>query len=457
MIELITMISDIEKNKDKRIIKADRKIKLAIRDLKSSFREMFFALGIFEPIPIHEDHPIMTNGKELYYCPEYVNRKSLKQIKSEILHITIHGLLGHFDEEKNLENKPLAWAVMDLKVDRMEKFYLRAIGEETEEVLSFGKGTKEPIGNELYYRAKKNRKLCERVLSEGERVKCDDHQFWNMKSLNITIGSLGQGGEKSKDEWKLSAQYMREMLEANFSGIKGVGDSNNLEEYVEKLNDRAQKCQSYGSGAGEGCFEITEGNGTPMDYRSILHSLRNLAVSTGVEDFPDPIYYTYGMELYDDITLVEPLEEAEKSILDTVVVAVDTSGSCIDKLPVFLRESNSLFSDLSDNTTVKHIWYMECDDDVNKDVFVDGTGDIDDIFAHKNKYQGGGGTDFRPVFNRIAEYEKQGGKVSCLIYYSDCDGPFPANEPDYPCYFILPEKNNENYTYVPDWVTTITL
>ncbi len=457
MIELITKISDIEKNKDKRIIKAERKIKMAIMDLKSSFREMFFALGIFEPVPIHEDHPIMTNGKELYYYSEYVNRKSLKQIKYEILHITVHGLLGHFEEEKTLENKALAWAVMDLKVDRMTRFYLKAAGEETESVIiPLKKSTKGTIGNELYYRAKKNKKLRERVISEGEKVKSDDHHFWNMKSLNISIGS-SQNGEENSNEWKQSAQHMKEMLQMMYSGINGTDDGNKLEDFIEKMMDRAEKSGSYGSGSGNECIDVSEESGQPMDYRSIINTLQNLAVSTGEEDFPDPMYYTYGMELYDDITLVEPLEEAENSVLDTIVVAVDTSGSCVDKLPVFLRESNSLFSHLSENTIVKHLWYMECDTTINKDLFMDGTDDIDNIFSRKSKYQGGGGTDFRPVFDRIAEYEKQGGKVSCLIYYSDCVGPFPAYGPDYPCYFILPEKNNEDYTYVPDWVTTITL
>jgi predicted metal-dependent peptidase len=51
--------------------------------------------------------------------------------------------------------------------------------------------------------------------------------------------------------------------------------------------------------------------------------------------------------------------------------------------------------------------------------------------------RGGGGTDFRPVFDLIANRNGEGGcegdePPACLVYLTDLDGNFPSEEPEYP-------------------------
>ena len=50
------------------------------------------------------------------------------------------------------------------------------------------------------------------------------------------------------------------------------------------------------------------------------------------------------------------------------------------------------------------------------------------------KFQGGGGTDFTPVF---AWVEDEGLRPDALIYFTDADGQFPAVEPDYPVLWLV--------------------
>jgi predicted metal-dependent peptidase len=53
---------------------------------------------------------------------------------------------------------------------------------------------------------------------------------------------------------------------------------------------------------------------------------------------------------------------------------------------------------------------------------------------------GGGGTDFRPVFEHTDEHNED---VQCLIYLTDMMGKFPDAEPDYPVMWVSNSKIQE--------------
>jgi len=48
--------------------------------------------------------------------------------------------------------------------------------------------------------------------------------------------------------------------------------------------------------------------------------------------------------------------------------------------------------------------------------------------------QGGGGTDFRPVFRMIKENFKN--NIDCLVFFTDGYGDFPDKEPPYDVYWV---------------------
>ncbi len=55
-------------------------------------------------------------------------------------------------------------------------------------------------------------------------------------------------------------------------------------------------------------------------------------------------------------------------------------------------------------------------------------------FKLPNSVHGGGGTDFRPVFEWVA---RQGQRPELLVYFTDAQGSFPQGEPDYPVIWLV--------------------
>lgn len=105
----------------------------------------------------------------------------------------------------------------------------------------------------------------------------------------------------------------------------------------------------------------------------------------------------------------------------TVVVAVDTSGSIGQKeLDVFFGEMRGILDDVRPQQ-IHIVW---CDAKVHHVDTVDDSEDIKTLKPH-----GGGGTDFRPVFDWIYN---QGDQPDALVYLTDGYGAFPDQAPPYP-------------------------
>ena len=113
--------------------------------------------------------------------------------------------------------------------------------------------------------------------------------------------------------------------------------------------------------------------------------------------------------------------------LPPVGIAIDTSGSVGDlEMQQFVSEIQS-FSRLAWNFPVHLIM---CDRQVTNYANV-----MSRNIDHKKHLppKGRGGTDFRPVFDKIRD-EKI--KISCLIYLTDTQGNFPEQRPNYPVLWI---------------------
>lgn len=109
---------------------------------------------------------------------------------------------------------------------------------------------------------------------------------------------------------------------------------------------------------------------------------------------------------------------------DTVVIAVDTSGSIGEKeLNMFFGEMSGILED----ARPKNLYVIWCDAKVHR---VDQVEDAADLPALRAKgAPGGGGTAFEPVFKEI---EDMGLVPEALVYLTDGMGSFPARAPRYP-------------------------
>jgi predicted metal-dependent peptidase len=108
----------------------------------------------------------------------------------------------------------------------------------------------------------------------------------------------------------------------------------------------------------------------------------------------------------------------------TVVVGIDTSGSIGSReLDMFMAEMAGILEDVRP----KRLVIMWCDAKVHRLDEAEEAGDLNTIRA--KGAPGGGGTDFRPVFDRI---EKEGLQPEALVYLTDGLGSFPQSAPSYP-------------------------
>jgi len=157
---------------------------------------------------------------------------------------------------------------------------------------------------------------------------------------------------------------------------------------------------------------------------------------SGSIDWREELKYAIDRFYKDDYTLMPPNKKflhagiylpSSTSQRFKLVVAVDSSGSVDENLlNTFLSELNFLMSTIPNY----EIDLLVCDDKVNEHkTFY--SGDILEL-----SLSGGGGTDFRPVFSFIDENLRD---TQLLLYFTDLDGAFPKDIPNYDIKWIVPK------------------
>ncbi len=175
------------------------------------------------------------------------------------------------------------------------------------------------------------------------------------------------------------------------------------------------------------------------DYRTFLRKFmaRRGSVKENPDEF-DPIYYSYGLATYGNIPLVDSLESSDRQMLDEFVIAIDTSGSTM-KGPVirFLEEAFSALRQ-SGNGERGHIHVIQCDEFVRRDDVIRSEADMNRLVSDF-KLEGGGGTDFRPVFYYVDDLVKSGElrNLKGLMYFTDGMGVYPERRPRYDTVFVF--------------------
>lgn len=111
-----------------------------------------------------------------------------------------------------------------------------------------------------------------------------------------------------------------------------------------------------------------------------------------------------------------------------VSVAIDTSGSIsAEEINEFVSEIDALKGQVSARVTL-----LACDSELSSDS--PRTFEPWDAIWVPQSLSGGGGTDFRPVFDwaAIQDYSPD-----LLIYFTDGQGQFPSMAPDYPVIWLM--------------------
>jgi predicted metal-dependent peptidase len=195
------------------------------------------------------------------------------------------------------------------------------------------------------------------------------------------------------------------------------------------------------------------------DYRAFLRRFaapREILKSD--DDAFDPIYYTYGLQTFGNMPLIEPPETREERRIEDLVIAIDTSMSTTgETVRAFLSTTYSILRTSESFTRKFNIRIIQCDDRVRSDTVITDAFQLKTYMDHVT-LSGGSATDFRPVFAHVEELRKQGALPALrgLLYFTDGMGIYPTHRTDYETAFILPEEPPLAY-HVPPWAIRIVL
>lgn len=448
----ITEYSKEEKESEelkKQIRVAEGILEMVIKKLCKNYPLLHPAIRMFELVPVKEEIWLETDGIHLFYQPEkiqdlYANRM-LKNTEKKYLHLVIHGLLGHFSSYSKLGQDPLWDAVMDYEVNMITGSMLCSDVE--------GVGRKRLGTRGLYWYAKKRMNVEAQLRNFRD---WDNHAVWERGKEIIIHTSQGGNDSKGDDSPPMGIGIPKEEIEENIrQKWKNIHEMIGLGKEVKEQNLKKMirgKMQGYVGGDEEEIYEAgAENRNSYREY--ILQYIRERETLKEQEGTIDKMLYSFGFEFYGDVALIEPEEFSENKVLDKVVIAVDTSGSCHgETMNEFLRETKNLLQDISEISSFREVILMQCDAEIQKEEHFGSAAE----FPEKNfwKMKGFGGTDFRPVFEKVEEIVKEEqGEIDFLVYFSDGYGAFPKEKPKYPVIFVLPEKNER----IPEWVIPVFL
>ena len=196
------------------------------------------------------------------------------------------------------------------------------------------------------------------------------------------------------------------------------------------------------------------------DYRAFLQKFaaRTEVMRLSPDEF-DYVFYTYGLSVYGDMPLIEPLEYREARRIRDIVIAIDTSGSCSGELvQQFLQKTYNILmqEETFDRRFCLHL--IQCDATIQEDMVIHTREEFEEYIRHMT-LKGFGGTDFRPVFSYVDQLRKQKAlpNLQGLIYFTDGYGQYPPRQPDYLTAFVFLDDQDTGMHLVPPWAVKVVL
>ena len=274
----------------------------------------------------------------------------------------------------------------------------------------------------------------------------DSHQIWYMSEAEkaaLGFDQLVGSGVSSSGEW-----------------VPVIGSEEDWKGVAQRMQvDLETFSRRQGNLPGGLMQNLRSVNRERYDYTEFLKkfAVRGEVMKVNDDEF-DYIFYTYGLRLYDNMPLVEPLEYKEVKRIREFVIAIDTSGSVagelvqrfVQKTYNILKSTESFFSRIN-----MHI--IQCDATIQEDVRITSQEEFD-VYLKNMKIHGLGGTDFRPVFGYVQYLQEQQEftNLKGLIYFTDGYGVFPEKMPNYQTAFVYLDEAYNN-PEVPPWAIKLVL
>jgi hypothetical protein len=452
------------KRKSAKCKKAEQVLEFMMQRVKDDIHGLAYGLSIFEMVPVKEKTDLASDGKHLFYQPEYVlsayNMGNKDDLKQELIHLTLHGLLGHYELDEQYSRRTIIWDVMDRQVGKLNEMLG---GARLGDILEEERDDLDDYDLALYFKACKLPSVANRLRKDRVIYKLDNHYLWHCGVMVAELsqeegdgkGKEGRDKASERGDWKTA----RRLLTGE--------EQQNLSQMVKSLRQQGGHQIRYGDEFGTGMMNVQQAKVEGNSYQEVLREFFASREQVKEQiDSIDPMLYHYGMELYGDVPIIEPVEVSDMPSLHAIVIAVDTSGSCSGCVAErFLKETNNLLKDIRFMGGAEKLYLIQCDAVIQQEDVYEGDVELEQFSDFEEKmWMGWGGTSFIPVFKRIRELQNQGETIDCLIYLSDGEGSFPKQPPDCPTFFVMPEEccpqdddTQGGYSWIPDWVNVVKL
>lgn len=401
----------------------------------------FLNVALSELIPQYDKQlkTCGTDGNKLFFSSEQILRvfeSNSKFLNRLYLHSILHCVFSHLwvmpGNNTDSEYRRLWYLACDIAVEYVidglnkpcTKRILSGLRQNTYEKLRADK--KGISAARIYY------KLWE--LSEDELIRLelefhtDDHRYWPKREDEE---AKQQAAMENRKKWDKIARQTRMEQERN-------GDEQEDGERMLASQLTAQKSR--------------------RSYKDFLQKFSVLReeMKPDLDEF-DLNYYTYGLRVYGNLPLIEPMESRERKKIHEFIIVLDTSYSTSgDLIKQFLKETVTILNQnqcFFDDSVIR---ILQCDDRVQKDTILRGMKELAQ-FLENFEVVGGGGTDFRPAFAYVNELREQGmcKNLGGLLYFTDGKGIYPKKRPEYKTAFLFLEEYDE--TQVPPWAMRLKL
>jgi len=205
---------------------------------------------------------------------------------------------------------------------------------------------------------------------------------------------------------------------------------------------------------------LNELNREKYNYAEFLKKFSVLGEVMQVNDEEfDLVFYTYGLRLYKNLPLIEPLEYKEVKRVKEFVIALDTSGSVQGEIvQKFVQKTYNILKQTENFFTRINVHIIQCDTEVQEDHKITNTEEFED-YLQTMTLRGFGGTDFRPVFSYVDQLieDHEFENLKGLIYFTDGYGTYPSKKPDYETAFVFLDEDYLDVPDVPYWAIKLIL
>lgn len=452
-----------EKKKSSEIQNAEKILMVLKRSLIDRYPGIGHVLHCMEFVPVKEKIQFETDGVHIFYSAKVVlmlfRQRKLRDMAYRIMHIVAHGLLRHFEIAEKYRNDIIMHTLMDQEVHYLlEQLSVPIDAQEEKLKFEFFESFYQQGQQTLFGRwkcTKKSYVAKQSLFRKRKMLKRDDHHIWSReKRYHMAFDASKPNQQDIQQFWK----GLRELS-------CGMQDQKiNQQILSDSIRTGGKQEKQHGSFAGGQAEIYRAAISSKINYSQYLKQFFRAGEREQEDvDSIDKALYAWGSSVYEDIVFIEP--EMEKTVyqMHTVILAIDTSGSCEGSvMSQFLAETKKILKSLK-NISFEKLIILQCDAEITHETIYTKVSELPIDCDFEQEIYGFGGTSFIPVFEYTDRRVQAGEKVDCLIYLTDGYGDYPEQEPKkYQTFFVLQQDDEEadvfgNKRSIPDWITTLYL